>query len=359
MNLIENRIIRRVVSGAISVASVITTAAIPASSRASEVQPAPITDTQHQGNQDFKARYAIFVSGYNSSLSVQEANSANDPDSMLNDFSFGPVLQRIKENPTNNLFIGPTIRYSYAGSTTTSFDDGRANYQPRPYEAGQTHQDIDISVNELKDLIEQRKDRQNIPLYGNGSVIAYASGEHYDLVGYSLGALVIWKYLMENVLPEEGIHKNGVILRVLLLAPPLNGVPHETTTTWAQSAGAIQFQTDASNPVTQYISALGSDPEKRAFTTATNTQAANFLRERRNLRLAIMTNRDDCWIPPESANIQGFTLFLNLGRGPNGILNCDTLSLLSVPFLPGRQDENVGHRQILTNALVEVGNFIG
>ena len=114
MNLIENRIIRRVVSGAISVASVITTAAIPASSRASEVQPAPITDTQHQGNQDFKARYAIFVPGYNSSLSVQEANSANDPDSMLNDFSFGPVLQRIKENPTNNLFIGPTIRYSYA-----------------------------------------------------------------------------------------------------------------------------------------------------------------------------------------------------------------------------------------------------
>lgn len=209
MNLVENRIIRRIASGVLSATSLIATAAIPASSNAHEIQPAPLTETQKQSSPIY--RTAILIDDIDTSLSVDRFRQTR-----YTSENFGPLVEYL--SPTGvwpPRFEGTVLFYSYQGGATTFLGAGNSIYDPNPYEAIHTHQPIERSVEMLKDMIEERHSEEEASK--NSGFFRGLTTEKYDLFGYGFGGLVAEQYLLNHVLSANGIHHNGVINSATLL----------------------------------------------------------------------------------------------------------------------------------------------
>lgn len=219
--------------------------------------------------------------------------------------------------------------FSYRGGSMVGID---GSWFPHSYKPEDTYQSIFESADKLKELVDHLKH----------------SFSPIDLLGYSLGGVVAWQYLLNYVLPADGPHRDNTIRSAMFLNAPLNGIPDASIVNWLQGE---DFETHFGNEATSHLAALASTPERQAFTIATNIRSAEFLRDRRGIEILCLTNSDDCLVGSPSAVIPGFGETLDLGRGVFGIPSCDFIGL--APFSPGSDVANIGHNQILTDPRAE------
>ena len=219
--------------------------------------------------------------------------------------TFDGILKRIPHDER--------VRFSYSDSDS--------------YEPEHTFQDISKMAEKLKDKVEQLK-KQGF--------------RQIDLLGYSLGSVVIWEYLINNVIPWEGIHRDR-IRAVELLAGPIHGVPE------AKLSYALSYMFGDNfllgNEATNMLALWGSSDARRLQ----NEKYAETLRERRT-SVTIATNENDCFTPPVFVVLPNISQIFSMGRGERGIPNCD--SMLMAPLLGGNTAENLGHTQVLTDPRV-------
>ncbi len=244
----------------------------------------------------------------------------------MDPIGLGPTFESLRQDllPLYDL----VARFSYSGGGVFQLFDRPPQWSLNLYGPKDTFQDVHKSADILRDMADGlRRYYKNI-----------------DLLGYSLGGFTAWQYLTENVMPERGPHRDSVIRSALLLDAPVNGVSGAEISNYLRGLG---LDTQLGNDATTYLAALASSPQRQQATTGLNIKTAEILRDRRDVRLLCLTNGDDCFVKPKSAIIPGFGYALPLGRGANGIPNCD--ALLLAPSLPGNDSTNVGHTQILTD----------
>lgn len=238
-------------------------------------------------------------------------------------------------------YYDDVVVFSYTGGTMRLRPQSTPVWSPLAYEKADTHQALATTAERLKALIDEYRFR--------------FPGARFDLVGHSLGGAVAWEYAATYVMPDDGAHRDGVLRAVVTLDSPLNGVSHETITSWFQSAGWLEWESDFSNEVTRYLSSRADDG-RQPFTEETNRRLADFLRDRRGVAVLTVASTDDCVVPQgndyplRSAAVPGHELILSLGRGETPAPDCGALGAAALPFLPGGLDAaptNAGHDQVL------------
>ncbi len=192
-----------------------------------------------------------------------------------------------------------------------------AEWKPNPYNPldtlGSTFDFADV----LKDTVDMLRDYQ--PL---------------DVLCFSDGGLIFRQYAIKYIVPEKGTHRYGKIGKAAFIDSPLGGINYRGLTALIPGIEAIQ-----------HLAALDNNS---GFTKQVNEQLANFLVEKRGIGIITVTNTDDCFAPRSKAVIEGFGRDLPLGRGSDGIANCDDwLALAGAALSPEKLGSRVGHTQML------------
>src|SRR3989344_5309656 len=160
-----------------------------------------------------------------------------------------------------------------------------------------------------------------------------------DFLTYSLGSVVTWLYLIREVAAPSGSHRDGTIRSFVSLAGPIGGVEDEARFSYGLS---YMFGNTLllGNETTNLLTFWGSSEDRRRE----NENYARTLRER-GVRQMFGHNEDDCFTTTPFTTISGNSQVISMGRGENGIPDCDSIFL--VPILPGNRIENIGHNQVL------------
>src|SRR3989344_2509947 len=192
------------------------------------------------------------------------------------------------------------------------------------YSLNHTIQDLFRMSEVIRDKVEELKSK------GIDSI---------DFLTYSLGSVVTWINLIREVAAPSGSQRDGTIRSFVSLAGPIGGVEDEARFSYGLS---YMFGNTLllGNETTNLLTFWGSSEDRRRE----NENYARTLRER-GVRQMFGHNEDDCFTTTPFTTISGNSQVISMGRGENGIPDCDSIFL--VPILPGNRIENIGHNQVL------------
>lgn len=230
------------------------------------------------------------------------------------------------------LLYDDVITYSYLGGRMAKDNGGQAVWLPNSYLSQNTFQSPDKSALNVALMLRQYKKS-----YPNAI---------FDGVGHSLGGFTLWEAAKTHLLPQKGLLRNSNLRSLATIASPVNGSEQARLTSWIQSAGFWDFQTQIGNDAVLVLAAM-ADGERRQQTITINASVARFLTEQRGFKVFTFGSPDDCMVSDEDALIPGFGLPIAAGRGDQGVSSCEPTAAWEL-LSGGDVTERTGHSQLLS-----------